>query len=71
MIITNLPRDPLCLGSLFCRSIPDYSLKLPGVGVKQKLSGEGEVLKEVLDRFTWKKKEQVFFPLFFFFLKND
>lgn len=69
MIITNLPHDSLCLGSLFCRSVPDYLLRFLGVGVKQKLSRAGEVLEEVLDGFTRKKKS--FFSLFFFFLMTE
>lgn len=72
MIITNLPHDSLCLGSLFCRSVPDYPLRLLGVGVKQKLSRAGQVLEEVLDGFTRKKNtKNRFFSLFFFFLMTE
>ena len=62
----------LCLGSLFCRSVPDYPLRLLGVGVKQKLTRAGEVLEEVLDGLKREKKypkNRFFFVVLF--LLND
>ena len=62
----------LCLGSLFCRSVPDYPLRLLGVGVKQKLSRAGEVLEEVLDGLKREKKtKNRFFVVVVLFLLND